>query len=211
MGKRRGLGCRSLSLPWLAGSGSPPAAGIWCRFVLSMRQDGPASTSAGTFHRSGRRKIPRLISMATPIDSLYSFQEVSETKVIEIEGIGPVNAEKLAGAGITTVEGLLEKGASPKGRKAIAAATGISEALVLRWVNYADLFRIRGVGTQYSELLESAGVDTVVELSKRVPANLTKKMNEVNLEKKLVRKVPALSLVESWVEQAKALPRVVTH
>ncbi len=149
--------------------------------------------------------------MATPIDSLYSFQEVSETKVIEIEGIGPVNAEKLAGAGITTVEGLLEKGASPKGRKAIAAATGISEALVLRWVNYADLFRIRGVGTQYSELLESAGVDTVVELSKRVPANLTKKMNEVNLEKKLVRKVPALSLVESWVEQAKALPRVVTH
>ncbi|KAF5067867.1 hypothetical protein DSECCO2_248970 [anaerobic digester metagenome] len=149
--------------------------------------------------------------MATPIDSLYSFQEVSETKVIEIEGIGPVNAEKLAGAGITTVEGLLEKGASPKGRKAIAAATGISEALVLRWVNYADLFRIRGVGTQYSELLESAGVDTVVELSKRVPANLTKKMNEVNLEKKLVRKVPALSLVESWVEQAKALPRVATH
>ncbi|MGD9937738.1 MAG: DUF4332 domain-containing protein [Methanoregulaceae archaeon] len=131
--------------------------------------------------------------------------------MIEIEGIGPVNAEKLAGAGITTVEGLLEKGASPKGRKAIAAATGISEALVLRWVNYADLFRIRGVGTQYSELLESAGVDTVVELSKRVPANLTKKMNEVNLEKKLVRKVPALSLVESWVEQAKALPRVVTH
>lgn len=149
--------------------------------------------------------------MATPIESLYSFQEVSETKVIEIEGIGPFNAEKLAGAGITTVEGLLEKGASPKGRKAIAAATGIGESTVLRWVNIADLFRIRGVGTQYSQLLESAGVDTVVELSKRVPANLTKKMNEVNLEKKLVRNPPALSLVESWVEQAKALPRVVTH
>ncbi len=149
--------------------------------------------------------------MATPIESLYSFQEVSETKVIEIEGIGPVNAEKLAGAGITTVEGLLEKGATPKGRKAIAASTGISDASILRWVNIADLFRIRGVGTQYSQLLESAGVDTVVELSKRVPANLTKKMNEVNLEKKLVRKAPALSLVESWVEHAKALPRVVTH
>ncbi|HOV67961.1 MAG TPA: DUF4332 domain-containing protein, partial [Methanoregulaceae archaeon] len=112
-------------------------------------------------------------------------------KVIEIEGIGPAYAGKLAEAGITTVEGLLERGATPKGRKAIAAATGISEGTILRWVNIADLFRVRGIGRQYSQLLEAAGVDTVVELSKRVPANLTRNMNDVNTEKRLVRKTPA--------------------
>ncbi|HOT94439.1 MAG TPA: DUF4332 domain-containing protein [Methanoregulaceae archaeon] len=132
-------------------------------------------------------------------------------KVIEIEGIGPAYAGKLAEAGIITVEGLLERGATPKGRRAIAAATGISEGTILRWVNIADLFRVRGIGRQYSQLLEAAGVDTVVELSKRVPANLTRKMNEVNTEKRLVRKTPAETLVRAWVEQAKALPRIVTH
>ena len=132
-------------------------------------------------------------------------------KVIEIEGIGPAFEAKLAEAGIATVEGLLEKGATAKGRKEIVAATGISAALVLRWVNIADLYRIRGVGRQYSELLEAAGVDTVVELSKRVPVNLEAKMQEVNAAKNLVRKVPTLKQVESWVEEAKALPRIVTH
>jgi predicted flap endonuclease-1-like 5' DNA nuclease len=132
-------------------------------------------------------------------------------KVIEIEGIGPAYAEKLAGIGITTVEGLLEKGGAPRGRKEIATATGISDALVLRWVNIADLYRIRGVARQYSELLETAGVDTVVELSKRVPANLEKKMQEVNAVKKCVNKLPTLKQVEAWVAQAKTLPRVITH
>ncbi len=132
-------------------------------------------------------------------------------KVIEIEGIGPAYEAKLAEAGITTVEGLLGKGATAKGRKEIVAATGISAALVLRWVNIADLFRIRGIGRQYSELLEAAGVDTVVELSKRVPGNLEAKMQEVNGARNLVRKVPTLSQVQSWVEEAKALPRIVTY
>lgn len=132
-------------------------------------------------------------------------------KVVEIEGIGPAYAAKLADAGITTVDGLLERGSSAKGRKEIAAATGISDALVLRWVNIADLFRIKGVGKQYSELLEAAGVDTVVELSKRVPANLEKKMQEVNAAKNLVNRVPPLKLIQSWVEEAKSLPRVVSY
>lgn len=132
-------------------------------------------------------------------------------KVVEIEGIGPAYAAKLADAGITTVDGLLERGSSAKGRKEIAAATGISDALVLRWVNIADLFRIKGVGKQYSELLEAAGVDTVVELSKRVPANLEKKMQKVNAAKNLVNRVPPLKLIQSWVEEAKSLPRVVSY
>jgi predicted flap endonuclease-1-like 5' DNA nuclease len=132
-------------------------------------------------------------------------------KVIELEGIGPAYSQKLIDAGIATVEGLLERGATPKGRKAIAAETGISDAQILRWVNFADLCRIRGVGKQYSELLEASGVDTVVELSKRVPANLEKKMQEVNAARHLVGKSPSLKQVQSWVEEAKGLPRIVKH
>lgn len=129
----------------------------------------------------------------------------------EIEGIGPVYAEKLAAAGLKTTEALLEAGGTKKGRAELAAATGISETLILRWVNLADLFRIKGVGEQYSDLLEAAGVDTVAELAQRKAENLQAKMAEVNAEKNLVRRVPTLPEVTSWVEQAKALPKAVTH
>jgi predicted flap endonuclease-1-like 5' DNA nuclease len=131
--------------------------------------------------------------------------------LIEIEGIGSVNAAKLKEAGLTTTEALLEAGQKPKGRADLAAATGISEKLILRWVNMADLFRIKGVGEQYSDLLEAAGVDTVAELAQRKAENLQAKMVEVNEEKKLVRRVPTLNEVTSWVEQAKALPRAVEY
>jgi predicted flap endonuclease-1-like 5' DNA nuclease len=132
-------------------------------------------------------------------------------KVIDIEGIGPAYAAKLAKAGIRSVEGLLKNGASPKGRKEIALASGIDQTLVLGWVNRADLYRIKGVGKQYSDLLEKAGVDTVVELSKRVAGNLYAKMVEVNLAKNLVNGMPGVKQVESWIVQAKKLPRVVTY
>ena len=132
-------------------------------------------------------------------------------KIIDIEGIGPAYAAKLTKASIRTVEGLLKNGASPKGRKEIAAATGIDQSLVLEWVNRADLYRIKGVGKQYSDLLEKAGVDTVVELSKRVAANLYKKMVDINAAKNLVNGMPGVKRVEGWIEQAKKLPRVVTY
>jgi predicted flap endonuclease-1-like 5' DNA nuclease len=132
-------------------------------------------------------------------------------KVIDIEGIGPAYAAKLAKADIRSVEGLLKNGASPKGRKEIALASGIDQTLVLGWVNRADLYRIKGVGKQYSDLLEKAGVDTVVELSKRVAGNLYAKMVEVNLAKNLVNGMPGVKQVESWIVQAKKLPRVVTY
>ena len=128
-----------------------------------------------------------------------------------IEGVGEVNAKKLGKIGISTVEKLLNMGATPKGRKEIAMETGIGEKVILKWVNFADLFRVKGIATQYSELLEAAGVDTVVELSKRVPENLFKKMEEVNEDKKLVRRTPALKEVNKWVAQAKDLPRVVNY
>lgn len=131
--------------------------------------------------------------------------------IIEIEGVGAVYADKLKTAGITTTEGLLEKAKSPKLRKELAAATGIDESRILKWANMADLMRIKGVGEEYSELLEAAGVDTVKELKTRVPANLTKAMAEANAKRKLVRALPTESMVEKWVAQAKELPPVLTY
>ncbi|NPV76567.1 MAG: DUF4332 domain-containing protein [Anaerolineae bacterium] len=131
--------------------------------------------------------------------------------VIKVEGIGPAYAEKLKKVGIVTTEALLKQGATPAGRKSLEEKTGISHSLLLEWVNHADLFRIKGVGEEYSDLLEEAGVDTVVELAQRKPENLLEKMAEVNRAKKLVRRLPVLSQVRDWVEQAKKLPRVVSY
>jgi len=129
----------------------------------------------------------------------------------EIEGIGPVHAETLKKQGLKTTEDLLKAGATPKGRDDLAAATGISGQLILRWVNMADLFRLKGVGEEYSDLLEAAGVDTVPELAQRNPANLAAKMAEVNEAKNLVRRVPTEEQVAAWVAEAEKLPRVVTY
>ncbi len=133
------------------------------------------------------------------------------TKLIEIEGIGPKYAEKLEKAGIASINALLEKGKTPKGRKEIAETTGISEDLILQWVNHADLFRIKGVGPEYADLLEAAGVDTVAELAQRKAENLHQKLAEVNEAKNLVRKLPSVEQVQDWVEQAKSLPRVINY
>ena len=132
-------------------------------------------------------------------------------KIIDIEGIGPAYAAKLSSAGIRSLESLLKMGATPDGRKEIAKMTGIGDALILEWVNLADLYRIKGVGSEYSDLLEEAGVDTVVELAKRVPANLYEKMGDVNKAKNLVNKMPSRNQVENWVAQAKKLPRVIKY
>lgn len=131
--------------------------------------------------------------------------------ILKIEGIGPAYAEKLKKIGIVTIETLLKEGASPAGRKSIEEKTGITHKLILEWVNLADLFRINGIGEEYSDLLEEAGVDTVVELSQRKAENLLEKMTEINQSKKLVRRLPVLDQVKDWIEQAKKLDRVVTY
>ena len=133
------------------------------------------------------------------------------TDIIKISGIGPVYAKKLKDVGIETVEDFLKAGASPEGRNDLEQKTGFSHTTILEWINRADLSRVKGVGEQYSDLLEVAGVDTIVELAKRNPGDLTKKMEAVNKEKKLVRKVPTLTQVKKWIDQAKKLPRVVTY
>lgn len=132
-------------------------------------------------------------------------------KLTTVEGIGEKYAEKLHQAGIATTEALLEKGATPQGRKALAEEADISGKLILEWVNHADLFRIKGVSEEYADLLEEAGVDTVPELAQRNAANLHAKLGEVNAAKRLVRKLPGASQVSDWIEQAKVLPRVVTY
>src|SRR5512139_3766082 len=118
------------------------------------------------------------------------------TRLVDIEGIGPVYGAKLKEAGIGSVEALLQQGATPKGRKDLAEKSGISDGLILEWVNHADLYRIRGVGSEYSDLLEEAGVDTIPELAQRNPEHLLEKITAVNGEKKLVRRLPVLSQVQ---------------
>ena len=128
-----------------------------------------------------------------------------------IEGIGPVYAERLRAAGIGTVEALLRAGATPEGRKELAERTRIGDEYILDWVNRADLMRVRGVGEEYSDLLEKAGVDTVIEMAQRNPDHLYKKLLQVNAEKRLVRRLPNRGMVTRWVEHAKVLPRVVSY
>lgn len=129
----------------------------------------------------------------------------------EVEGIGPVYAEKLRAAGVHTTEGLLETGATPKGREALCDKTGLSHKLILEWVNHVDLMRLKGVGSEYSDLLEAAGVDSPLELGHRNAANLAATIAKYNEEHKIVRRVPTEHEIAGWIEEAKGLPKVVEH
>lgn len=128
-----------------------------------------------------------------------------------VEGIGPVMGEKFREVGITDTDTLLQNVLTPKQRKELAEKTDISPKLILRFANMVDLYRINGVGSEYSELLEAAGVDTVPELAQRNAANLTKAMEEVNEEKNLTRRVPSETEVAKWIAHAKELPRMLDY
>jgi len=143
----------------------------------------------------------------TSVEDLEKFKQPLEY----IEGIGPVYAGKLSEIGVQTPLDLLRGGAEPHGRSDIAKRSDISGLLILEWINHIDLYRIKGVGSEYADLLEEAGVDTVMELAHRNPGNLFEKMSSVNEVKQLVRKLPAETQVEEWIEQAKALPRVIQY
>lgn len=133
-------------------------------------------------------------------------------KIDEVEGIGPTYAGKLISAGVATTDALLEQGAKPSGRKSLEDATGISGTLILEWVNHVDLMRINGVGSEYSDLLEAAGVDSPAELAQRNAANLATTFAEVDAARPdMVRRVPSESEIAGWIAQAKDLPKVVEH
>ncbi|MBN1973461.1 MAG: DUF4332 domain-containing protein [Sedimentisphaerales bacterium] len=136
---------------------------------------------------------------------------MAQYKIEDVEGIGPAYGEKLRNAGVNNTDQLLVAGKTKKGRAELAEKTGISESLILKWVNMVDLYRIKGVGSEFSELLEASGVDTVKELKHRIPANLVKKMTEVKEARKLTRVVPTEAVVKDWIEQAKKLPAAVEY
>jgi len=132
-------------------------------------------------------------------------------KVEEIEGIGPAYAKQLQDAGIRTSDALLERAGPKAGRDALAADTGISGKLLLEWVNACDLMRIKGIGAQFSDLLEAAGIDSPAELAQRNPANLAQTFGELNAARATTRRAPTEAMVAGWIEQAKQLSPVVTH
>ena len=130
----------------------------------------------------------------------------------EVEGIGPANAGKLKTAGVDTTDELLERGATPAGRASLEGATGISHGKILEWVNHVDLMRIKGVGSEYSDLLEAAGVDSPAELARRNAANLATTVQEVVAARpSIVRRVPSEDELQGWIDQSKKLPKVVEH
>ena len=133
-------------------------------------------------------------------------------RIEEIEGVGPAYAEKLRAAGVATTDQLLERGAKPSGRQAIAEATGISATLILEWVNHADLWRLNGVGSEYSDLLEAAGVDSPAELAQRNAASLAQTFQDLDAARpNWIRQIPSEATIAGWIEQAKGLPKVVEH
>lgn len=136
---------------------------------------------------------------------------MANRKIEDVEGIGPATGDKLRGAGVTDTDGLLKAARTPKDRKTLAAASGLSEAQVLKFANMVDLYRVGGIGSEYAELLEAAGVDTVPELGTRNAANLTKAMADVNAAKHLVRRAPTEAEVTKWVAEAKTLPRMLEY
>lgn len=132
-------------------------------------------------------------------------------KVEEIEGIGPAYAAQLREAGVETSDELLERAGPKAGRDAMAASTGISGKLLLAWANACDLMRINGIGAQFSDLLEAAGVDSAAELAQRNPANLAATFGELNAARATTRRAPSEAMVNDWIAQARQLPKVVTH
>jgi predicted flap endonuclease-1-like 5' DNA nuclease len=132
-------------------------------------------------------------------------------KIEDIEGIGATYGAKLSKAGINSTDDLLKQCGSAKGRRQVAAASGLDEGRLLKWANMADLMRIRGIGKQFSELLEAAGVDTVKELRTRRADNLAAKMKEANAKKKLTQATPSERQVAGWIDQAKAMSAMISH
>ena len=154
----------------------------------------------------GPKEVVVKVENATMVEPIPS-----SPRIIEIEGIGPLYKTKLNAQGIKTTDDLLDACGTKKGRKELALKTGISETIILEWVNMADLFRIRGIGEEYSDLLEETGVNTVVQLARRNPENLHASIVGVNETKNLVRRPPSLNQVNDWIEQAKLLPRKVEY
>jgi uncharacterized membrane protein HdeD (DUF308 family)/predicted flap endonuclease-1-like 5' DNA nuclease len=187
---------------------SEPMAEMASETVETVEETGQDMGVAATSFAMGTSEAD-LTGNVDPTD----FEEMAKFKnpLEYVEGIGSVYAGQLKAIGLATCLDLLRSGATRRGREEIAERSGVSGKLILEWVNHVDLYRVKGVGSEYADLLEEAGVDTVMELAQRNPSNLFERMNEVNAAKELVRKMPTAGQVEDWVAQAKGLPRVVAY
>jgi ribosomal protein L21 len=190
-------------------SEEPEAAPIEAETAALAESERASETPAAAPTRRRRRTSDEAPETDTATDRTAA--RPSGSRLIEIEGIGEVHAKTLSDAGLDTTGDLLEAAGSASGRNALATKTGLTSRQILEWVNRADLMRITGVGSEFSDLLEASGVDTVRELATRVPANLQAKMAEVNGEKSLTRRTPSVPEVEKWVAEAKTLPPMVSH
>ena len=197
---------------------SHPAAEPYA-FALCLYADAPIHPPLTALllvlARSRRFKVPTFQKIGLEVrdrNMARSFSNAQNMSHINtIEGIGPSHTKKFAELGVTTVEHLLKAGATPKGRKELATKTGFHEHHLLKWVNQADLFRIKGVGRQYAELLQASGVDSVKELAQRKPDHLHEKLKTSNEAKRQVHIVPNLTSLTNWISEAKKLPRVVSY
>ena len=167
--------------------------------------------SAGKVESLEKDGAGRVAILEAELDKLRKVKPTVVGDIEDIEGIGPFYGDKLRGVGIAWIKQLLVRGANKEGREEIATASGIAHPLILKWTNMADLLRLWGVTPNWAELLEASGVDTVKEIKHRVPDNLLAKMTEVNAVKRLAPTLPAIELVTSWVEQAKAVPPILTY
>jgi predicted flap endonuclease-1-like 5' DNA nuclease len=183
---------------------------IWLIYSLVSKSMGRGKKPTPTIQQTVSVQVQEKAVEARE-EPVATPREETAKSLSMIEGIGPAYARQLSDAGIKSSDDLLEAGSTKKKREDLAEKTGIAEKLILEWTNLADLFRIKGVGEEYSDLLEEAGVDTVVELSRRNPENLHAKICEVNDEKELVRRPPSLNQVTGWIEQAKKLPRKIHY
>jgi len=138
-------------------------------------------------------------------------REGGAVRIEVIEGIGPAHASALSRAGVTHVRHLIQRAATAGGRETLARETGLSTTQLLEWLSHIDLMRIRGVGAEYSDLLEAAGVDSPVDLAQHSPAHLATLLAQTNAEHPLVRRVPSEKVLAAWISEARTLPRLVTH
>ena len=211
----------------LVGISLPPANWIIQEFIIDILQTDYAALLEGVINgvifgvivylifsvimfAADRAKQPKQKAIKVAKETITEPSQRS-AKVEEIEGIGRQYSRKLNKAGVNTTDELLEVGGTRRGRRELSEKTGISETILLEWVNKADFFRIKGIGEEYSDLLTEAGVNTVIELARRNPENLHETVVGVNKAKNLVRRPPTLNQIEDWIEQAKNLPRKVEY
>jgi predicted flap endonuclease-1-like 5' DNA nuclease len=184
---------------------APPAA-VAAMAAASMTDEPEPAAPMSAMAATAEPAPPPAPAAASPAGSS------THVPVIDVEGIGPAYAEKLVAIGIMNTDDLLAAGSSRGGRERLAASSGISQDLILEWVNRVDLMRVPGVGAQYSDLLEMAGVDSPAELAQRNPANLAQTFQEVVAARPgTVRRIASEAEIAEWVEAAKSMPKVVEH